>query len=114
MYKTNYYVATHWLHNSLVLCNNIAEADSSIWDNCRFNLYDEDDNPKEIYQYFITSCSEWDVEFLEKHFGLLFTYSELLDCYILCVDHWGPGWDYCYMETDLKNAEAEEGDTLGL
>jgi hypothetical protein len=26
--------------------------------------------------------------------GLLFTYSDLLDCDVLCVDHWGTSWDY--------------------
>ena len=45
-------------------------------------------------QWFITDCSQSDVEYLEKSFNLLFTYSELLDKYILCVDHWGTSWDY--------------------
>ena len=92
---TTYRIATEWLHNDYILCNNIAEIDESIWDNCRFEYEDEDGNPRDIYQYFITDASESDVEFLEKNFSdLLFTYSDKLDCFILCVDHCGTGWDY--------------------
>lgn len=94
--ETNYFLAAHWLNNSLVLCNQIPEIDDSIWDNMRFDLFDEDESQIEIYQWFITDCSESDVEWLEKSFGLLFTYSDLLECYILCVDHWGTSWDYVY------------------
>ena len=90
---TTYNIAAHWLDGGLVLCNNITEIDPTIWDNARFNLEDEEENPIEIYQYFLTSWSESDIEYLEKTFGLLFTYSDKLDCFVLCVDHWGTMWD---------------------
>ena len=79
-------------NNSLILCNNIAELDSTLWDNMRFSLEDEDGNYREIMQYFITDCTSEDVRYLEQWFGLLFTFSDMLDCYILCVDHWGTSW----------------------
>lgn len=61
----------------------------------RFELFDEEDGTqRDIYQWFITNCTDDDVEYLEKTFGLLFTYSDLLDKYILCVDHFGTSWDY--------------------
>lgn len=91
---TTYRIATQWCHNSYILCNNIAEIDESIWENARFDWEDEDGNTRDIFQYFITDCSESDVEYLEKNFDLLFTYSDKLDCFILCVDHCGTGWDY--------------------
>ena len=94
-FYTTYSEAVHWLHNSLVLCNNIPEVDISIYENMRFSDYDEDTNSyTEIFQWYITNCNTSDVEYLEKHFGLLFTYSDKLDCYILCVDHYGTSWDY--------------------
>lgn len=93
MNYTTYRIATQWLHNSFILCNEIAE-DESIWENARFNMEDEDGNPVDIFQYFLTDCSEGDVEYLEKTFGLLFTYSDKLDCFVLCIDHCGTGWDY--------------------
>lgn len=91
--QTTYRIATHWLGNSYVLANNITQ-DTSVFDNFRFEFYDEDGEPMEIYQWFITDANESDVEWLEKTFGLLFTYSELLDCFVLCVPHFGTGWDY--------------------
>ena len=94
-FYTTYATAVNWLHNSIVLCNNIPEVDESIWDNMRFNYYDEEsDSYTEIYQWYITDCTESDVEYLEKYFELKFTYSNKLDCFILCVYHWGTSWGY--------------------
>ena len=94
-FYTTYAEAITWLRNSYILCNNIVDIDQSVYDNMRFSDYDEEtDSYTEIYQWFITDCNEDDVEYLEKHFGLLFTYSDKLDCFILCVDHFGTSWDY--------------------
>jgi hypothetical protein len=99
--KTNYISfsdAVKRFNNSLILCNNITEVDSEIWDYIRFSLEDEEGNYREIMQYFITDCSEEDVKYLEMWYGLLFTYSPALDCYILCVDHWGTSWSSVMIE----------------
>lgn len=110
-YGTNYRVAVHWLNNSYVMCNNIAEIDDSIFDNMRFSFYDEETNEYiEIYQWFVSDCSDSDVEYLEETFGLLFTYSDLLDCYILCVNHYGTSWDYVYCDTTNEYAKRELGE----
>lgn len=89
---TNYAVATKWCNNSFVLCNNIAEIDNSVYDNARFEWVDEDGKETSVFQWYITNCSKRDVDFLSKSFGLLFTYSSLLGCHILCVDHCGTAW----------------------
>lgn len=107
-YDCNYFVAVNWLNNHRILCNNINEIDEDL--NYRFEYYNEEsDTYIDIYQYYLTDCTERDVEFLEKHFDLLFCYSEKLDVYILCVDHYGTSWDYVYCETDLENAQRELG-----
>jgi hypothetical protein len=112
-YPTNYRVAIQWLNNSLVLCNHIAQIDETVIDNMRFSLEDEETGEyTEIYQWFITDCSDSDVEYLEETFGLLFTYSELLECYILCVDHYGTSWDYVYCETTNEYAQRELGQSI--
>lgn len=85
---TTYNIAAHWLDGGLVLCNDITKIDESVLYNFRFDA--EEDG--EIYQWYLTSYSEGDIEYLEKTFGLLFTYSEKLDCFVLCVDHWGTMW----------------------
>lgn len=103
---TDYFTAVHWCNNNFILCNNIANIDDSIYENERFDFYDEEtDTHKEIYQYYITDCSESDVEFLEEHFpDLLFTYSDMLECFILCVDHFGTMWKGVPTETTLEYA----------
>ena len=112
-FKTNYAVAVNWCRNNFILLNEIQTLDQSIYDNCHFDIYDEEnDEYTDIFQWYLTDCSEGDVEFLEAHFGLLFTYSDLLDKYILCVDHFGTSWDYVECDTDLENAQAELGERL--
>ena len=105
-FYTDYKTAATWGDASLVLCNKIPEIDPSIYDNARFNFYevDEDGNennyPIDIYQWFITDLQEWQVEWQEKRFpDLKYTYSDLLDCFILCVDHCGTAWTSVPTET---------------
>ena len=121
-FRTNYQVATSWLNNALILCNDITEIDSSVYENQRFSNWrnwetgeecdadDEKATEVDIYQWYLTDCNEDAVKFLERHFGLLFTYSDLLDLYVLCVDHFGTGWDYVEVETDLENAARKLGE----
>ena len=109
-YTTNYRVATQWLNPSLILCNNISDVDTFL--DYRFNFYNEEEGTYiDIYQYYLTSLSESDVEYLEEHFGLLFAYSEMLDLYILCVDHYGTAWDYVSCDTDIEQAQRELGES---
>lgn len=109
-YLTNYRVATQWLNGSLIMCNDIVNVDPSIIENSRFETYDDETGEHtEIYQYFLTNYDAGDVEFLEQHFNLLFTYSDTLGLYVLCVDHFGTSWDYVTTETDLEAAARELG-----
>lgn len=89
-YYTDYRTAVNWCGNDYVLCNNIAELDSTIYDNARFEWKENTD----IFQWYLTDANTDTIEYLEKTFGLLFTYSELLDLYVLCVDHFGTSWSY--------------------
>lgn len=90
---TSYKTAVNWLNGNLILCDGIPQIDDSIWDEIRFDLDDEEGNCIDIYQFFLSSYSKSDVEWLEKTFGLLFTYSNLLGLYVLCVDHFGTSWE---------------------
>lgn len=103
--STTYKTAVNWLNGSLILCNDITNVDYHVIENFRFSTYNEDSNKyTEIYQYYLTNYTLEDVEFLEEHFGLLFSYSPALDLYILCVDHFGTSWDYVHCYTDLEMA----------
>ncbi len=121
-YMTNYEVAVHWLHSSLILCNEITEVDESVLYNQRFSSFaneegedcDEENEgayERDIFQWYLTDCSQSDVEFLEEHFGLLFSYSDKLDLFVLCVDHYGTRWSYVECDTDLERAACQLGET---
>lgn len=84
----SYKDAVEYMHNSLILCNNILEIDEYLFENCELC------NPEEeFFQYFLTDCSKDDAESLHEWFGLNFLYSEKLDLYVLAVDHFGTPWN---------------------
>jgi len=107
-YNTNYNTAVHWLRNNIICYNNIVEIDPQF--EYHSSLYNEEnDIYNEVYQFYLTDCTEDDVTFLKKHFNLLFAYSPLLELYVLLVDHYGTSWDYVYWTTDLESAKRELG-----
>lgn len=55
-------------------------------------LRDEEDNPCEIYQYYI--ISSWGAELLERETNEIVFYNDALDLYVWGVCHWGTSWDY--------------------
>lgn len=86
----------------IVLCNNIEQLDNSIFDNA-INLYNEEtEEYEEIYQYYLCNIGEWEKEHLEK-MGIIISYSDMLDCDVLMVDHYGTSWDY--IMTDIEWTE---------
>ena len=78
----------------LVLCNNLPEIDSSIWDNLRGSLEDDEGNSIDIYQWYILAASDFDIEYFEQTFrgGAVFSYSDLLDNWVMGVTHFGTHW----------------------
>ena len=111
-YNTTYDVAVHWCNNSYVMCNNIPEIDPNIWE-IMVASKNKEDETNEIMQWFISDCTGDDVEFLTEHFdGMIFAYSTKLDKWVLCVDHWGTSWDYCYCSTDMENAKCDLGTSI--
>lgn len=103
---TNYFTAVNWLHNSFVLLNNIHEIDPDFFEaESELTFNQETEEYTEIYQYFICDCSDSDVEFLRGSFpDLLFAYSDILENWVLLVDHYGTSWDYVETTTTLNNA----------
>ena len=106
--------------SDLVLCNNIVEVDQSVYDNLiieekYYNENDEeiteeeyfendnaycDNSCDEIYQYYLCNLSSYEKEQCKKA-GLLLSYSDKLDCDVLCVTHWGTSWDYVLTSVKL-------------
>lgn len=79
---------------SKVLCNNIPEVDPGIFENSYGIKADKDGGIDDIFQFFLTDiASEKIVEYLVKRYELKFMYSDLLDNFVLCVDHFGTDWN---------------------
>ena len=110
VYKTTYAVAASYIQGGLILCNNIAYIDEDLTANTIGYLPEDDDNEyqdiPEIYQYYLTACDEDQCKWLNEHFGLMFAYSEMLELWVLLVDHCGTAWNFVEVDTDLHNAAA--------
>ena len=110
----SYKNAIKYCNNNYVLCNNIVEIDDSIFYS-DYNVINDEfyDSDCEIFQYFISDCSQSDAEYLNKFFGIQFLFSEKLDAYILPVFHFGTSWDYVPVEVlDDEVAEHIKGTDL--
>lgn len=91
--KASYRTIVDTFIGDVLLCNNICEVDESVYCDAEFDYEDEDGNYIDIYQWFLCSVDEWTKNELKKY-GLLFSYSNVLDLDVLCVDHFGTSWDY--------------------
>ena len=133
MMYTNYKVAVEWLGNHYILCNNICEIDESVLEDVSLIRYEDNEGnviseedyfdldteeqenynevQEEIFQWYLSDCSKSDVEYLQREFpGLLFSYSSVLDLYVLCVNHFGASWDYVAQETNNEYAVRKLGE----
>lgn len=88
----NYLDAVNYFCNHRVLCNKAMQLDEYWFENLWGDWYCDEGEMPEIYQTYITDCSEDDVRYLCDCFGLLFYYSETLEAFILCVPHFGTCW----------------------
>lgn len=90
----SYLTLVNYFIGDCVLCNNIVNIDDSVYTNI-----ENAEEDSEIYQYFICNIGGYNREQALKA-GLILSYSDLLDCDVLCVDHVGTSWDYVL--TDVK------------
>lgn len=124
--RASYRTLVEYFIGDIVLCNNIINVDESVYNNLEiktryYNENDEeitedeyfeddnaycDDSAPEIFQYYLCNLSEYDRKQAEKC-GLILSYSDMLDCDVLCVDHWGTSWDYVLTDVELVDTYEE-------
>lgn len=111
----------------IVLCNEIINADPSVWDNMEGGCYyintttgeevseEEYNNDTtgeieqeftDIYQYYVCNLSDYEKERLQQA-GVILSYSDLLSLDVICVDHWGTSWDYVLTNVKLFDTYEE-------
>lgn len=86
-----------------VLCNNIVNIDEYLFDNViNGNLYyqEEFEEMKEIYQFYI--IDDYGKEILENYTNEIILYSDLIDCYIWGVTHFGTPWTSVFTDIKIK------------
>lgn len=69
-------------------------------------LEHEQDEPPEIYQYYIISDNG--AEFLQEYTNEIIYYIPVLDIHIWGVTHWGTGWDYVLTDIEIEEAPENE------
>lgn len=125
----SYRTIIEYFVGDIVLCNNIAEVDESVYENMSFqpetkyynendeeiteeeyfedeNAYFEEEDYPEIFQWYLCNLTQYEKEQLEE-MGIILSYSDKLDCDVLCVDHWGTGWDYVLTNVKLFDTYEE-------
>ena len=113
--KASYKTLVNRFIGDIVLCNNIADIDDSIWENVQVgSLYDEEnDTYTDIYQYYLCNVSKWDIEALKEltkdDNSIILSYSDKLECDVLIVDHFGTSWDYVLTSVPLVDTIEECG-----
>ena len=71
------------------------------WELENGDLYDEDGNPEEVYQWFI--ISDTGAEILKDYTDEIVLYSDELCNYIWGITHYGTAWDYVLTEFKLSD-----------
>jgi len=92
--KASYRTIVEYFVRDIVLCNNIIDVDPSVFNNVEFDI------DTEIFQWYLCEVSDYNKKKAQEC-GLLFSYSNLLDLDVLCVDHYGTSWDYVLTDCDL-------------
>lgn len=100
--KASYNTLVHYYGN-VILCNNIMQLDPDLFNNIEVGNITED---TEIYQAYITDYTASEVDYYKQltqdNNDIIIAYSELLDNYILLVDHLGTSWSYVNTDIGLE------------
>lgn len=109
--KISYYNAMEFIKFSRIMCNNICEIDPSVYENLEKKV-----NEDEIFCWFLTNIDEDDKRLIDEIFPNTFTwtYSDLLDCYVLCRLVFGQSMtlDTAYVDLDKVSAYKEEFEAM--
>lgn len=109
---------TNYLFKSLVLCNEITklyytDVNGEYVEPVDYigNTYDEETREfKEVYQYYIADFkSSYHCDIASKYFEneLILQYVDILNLFILNIDHYGTAWDYVPTSVEYTTDYAE-------
>ena len=103
--NVNYRTLFNFLFTDSILCNNIVNIDQDFMLNSIVDdgtCIDED-----FYQYYLVEVDTWRLDQYKEYIkennintNIYLFYSDILDCYVCGVDHYGTSWDY--VPTNIK------------
>lgn len=111
--RASYKTLVEYFIGDIVLCNNIPQIDETIYDNVLVgNLFNEEtEEYVDIYQFYLCNVSEFDVENLKEitrdNNDIILAYSDVLECNVLMVDHFGTSWSYVLTSVPLADTYEE-------
>ena len=79
--------------------NYMEETREDCWELVNGEIYYDDDEIYEIYQYYI--ISDYGYRFLADHTDEIVFYNEKLDIYIWGITHFGTSWDYVLTDVGI-------------
>lgn len=88
----------------MILCNDIADIDESIYNNLERQPDEEDDDDWEftdIYQFYLVDTDNYFFEEYKESF--IMSYSDKLNLWVLCVNHFGTSWKYIPTEIKIED-----------
>lgn len=93
-----------FINADMILCNNITKVDECLFDDQNLepsmywdiNVKKTPKRPIDIYQYFIISDDT--AENFKRWTDYPIFYSNVLDCYVLGITHYGTSWDNINIE----------------
>ena len=83
-----------------VLNNDIIKNTISIGEWEQVNGFEDEENPAEIYQYYIISDSGANI--LQKYTNEIIFYNDVLNIYVWGICHLGTAWDYVLTDIPVK------------
>ena len=105
--RASYRTLIDYFIGDIVLCNNIVNIDETIYENVIVgNLYSEEsDQYIDIYQFYLCNINDFNIKCLKEltkdNNDIILSYSDVLDCDVLMVDHFGTSWDYVLTSVPL-------------
>jgi hypothetical protein len=84
-----------------VTCMEITEEEfEKLSDEEKEKVWEYEERYPEVFQWFIVSDN---AKWLLDENCEIYTYSELLNCYVWGVTHWGTSWDYVLTNIKIEN-----------
>lgn len=111
--RASYRTLVEYFIGDIVLCNNIPQIDDTIYENVVVgNLFDEEtEEYVDIYQFYLCNVNEFDINCLKEltkdNNDIILSYSDVLECNVLMVDHFGTSWGYVLTSVPLVDTYEE-------